>query len=313
MILRKGILRFKWKWNDLLHTFGIPFRANSTPGELRVICFHGVCEDNISFINSRFLKMHQFEALLNGIARHFHVVSLEDVLNQKLHSDRLNVLLTFDDGYENNKSMVLPVLEKHLFPATIFCTSETLLWTDLIDIARAVELSPEVIAVKFPELQGKSIEQIKHWGIEQSKGTLDSLTIVLKKSLEEHLLAYESFYRLLSDDELRFLQEHPLISLANHGGSHLSYTAITSEDILRDIESGAKRLTAIGSPYSNVFAYPYGHYSTSTKELLDTHQYDVQFIADGNANATEGFQDRLVVNPYISTRNQLIAIRNGKY
>jgi peptidoglycan/xylan/chitin deacetylase (PgdA/CDA1 family) len=38
--------------------------------------------------------------------------------------DGLSVLLTFDDGYRDNRSTVLPILEEHAAPAVVFATPE---------------------------------------------------------------------------------------------------------------------------------------------------------------------------------------------
>lgn len=308
MILKKIILRIKWLFHDLTGFLGIPFKLRKSAGELRVLCFHGVCPDSEAYINSRFLHHSSFVALLEALQQHFNIISLQDFLGNNLDQSRLNVLITFDDGYRNNKSLVLPELEKRSIPATIFCVNRENLPIDLLDIAQIenLELNP---------IEGKSSpNELKMWAIQQSRESLDQLTLQLleNEALQSKLDDYKAFHELLSEDDLKELQQHNLISIANHGGAHISYLNQPKE-FLSDYSEGKSRIESIGSQYGNVFAYPFGHHSIETQKSLEELGCKAQFITAGDPNHIEGVDDRIVINPYISVRNQLIAIRNGKY
>lgn len=64
----------------------------------------------------RFLKDHRYRVVPLS-----HVV---DLLKAKKPIPAKTVVLTFDDGYENNYSAVFPVLKKYGFPATIFVITD---------------------------------------------------------------------------------------------------------------------------------------------------------------------------------------------
>lgn len=74
-----------------------------------ILIFHGV--DNTGAI--RHMKTRKFENLLKFLTKHFTIVPLKE-------NGRDNISITFDDGYYNNLTEVLPLLKKYNIPATIF-------------------------------------------------------------------------------------------------------------------------------------------------------------------------------------------------
>lgn len=298
---------------DILHSLGRKVSFEELTGQVRVLCLHGICDDDQAFINGRFMRKSQFSKLISTLHGKVNFINLEQYRIGDLHADKLNILLTFDDGYRNTKTHALPVLEQHEVPAVLFCTAKDFLWMDLMDIAIAENLSPNSLQEIRPELTGKSLQLIKIWGIKQTSDQTKELTEKLLDLTKESRVRYPNFFELLNDSELEELQRHPLIDLANHGGEHVSFVHCSKEEMLSDLDKGAERLNKLQSSYGNVVAYPFGHYSKETKKVLAYAGYTLQFIADGNPNGDSGCHDRLVVNPFISLHNQLLAIRDGKY
>lgn len=313
LIKKKVQLRIKWKWNDFKGLLGFSISMEKYRGVVRVVCFHGVCPDSKDYINSRFLHCSKFEALMDAFAKQFHVLSLDEFLENKCVSDRPNVLITFDDGYKNNRDLALPILEKHSLPATIFCTNQHVLWMDLFDIARANGLSLSVVQEAFPEIGSSEFKAVKVWAIRQGEKTLERFTDLLHDLVETHWTRFMEFHELLTDNDLEFMQKHPLISIANHGAAHLSYTNQSREDVANDALACKERLERIGSPYGHVFAYPFGHYNPQIQDQLSQLGVFEQFATDGDADRAIGCHDRMTINPHISIRNQLLAICNGRY
>ena len=64
-----------------------------------------------------------FEANMSFLKQRTNVVSLQDYLTGKLSSSRVNVVITFDDGYRSWVTSVLPVLTRLGLPATFFVSS----------------------------------------------------------------------------------------------------------------------------------------------------------------------------------------------
>ena len=136
MIWQKIKYKLKWGLRDIQSFFGVSFSTKIIDGGVRVLCFHGVCRDEQSYINARFLKESHLKKLLIAIKNHFNIIDLETYLNGKYSQEKLNILLTFDDGYKNNKTLLLPIIEELKIPVTLFVLArENMpLWPDLIDI-----------------------------------------------------------------------------------------------------------------------------------------------------------------------------------
>jgi peptidoglycan/xylan/chitin deacetylase (PgdA/CDA1 family) len=67
-----------------------------------------------------------FERQCRFFARHFHVVSLREIVLRLERGLRLDhhLAITFDDGYRDNFENAVPVLEKLSLPATFFVVSD---------------------------------------------------------------------------------------------------------------------------------------------------------------------------------------------
>ena len=112
MTVRGIRLRLKWTLLSVVDLLGFPLKLKGREGEVQIICFHGICADTDAFINGRFYHVSAFRNLLSEIQQHFHIISLDDFSANRLNPDKLNVLITFDDGYRNNLTLALPVIEE---------------------------------------------------------------------------------------------------------------------------------------------------------------------------------------------------------
>lgn len=274
-MLYKLRLRLLWIFRDVLRALGRKPTFRGYEGKVRVLCLHGICRDDQKFINSRFLHVSQFDNFLREMQSQVHFLSLRQYLNKELDHDRWNVLVTFDDGYRNNKTLALPILEKYQVPATIFCTTQEVHGDDIRDMEKDKRRNQDTLNME--------------------RG------------------GFENFYELLTDEELKELNQNELIDLANHGSRHISFLKYSKEEVLEDLKECEERLNRIGSPFSKVVAYPYGHHSTELFETLKKEGYLEQFVIEGNPDYDIRFHDRLVINPHISTNNQIISLRNGKH
>jgi peptidoglycan/xylan/chitin deacetylase (PgdA/CDA1 family) len=68
-------------------------------------------------------ELGSFEANLHFLKRSTNVVSLDDFFSGRLSSEKINVVITFDDGYKSWVSNAVPVLRKLKLPATFFLSS----------------------------------------------------------------------------------------------------------------------------------------------------------------------------------------------
>lgn len=95
---------------------------------LRILCYHGIwAESGPHFGNKLFMSPAKFDARLALIrALGLEVLPMRDAMDA-LHEQRLPpraTVLTIDDGWATTFSHMLPALERHGFPATIYVQTE---------------------------------------------------------------------------------------------------------------------------------------------------------------------------------------------
>ena len=110
--------------------------------QLLICCYHGVREDSSGDDHWLLLPRRQFTEQLEYLSRHYRCLPVDEAL-EALRAGRLTeptACITFDDGYANNRSIALPILESLRLPATIYLTTglvgtERRLWTTALELA----------------------------------------------------------------------------------------------------------------------------------------------------------------------------------
>ncbi len=101
-----------------------------TRKRLRILCYHGLSQgDEHLYLPYMFVHPETFEARLRILRRRGISVMTLDEAVRKLGAGRLDracAVLTFDDGWESNLTVALPILERHGVPACVYVTTEHL-------------------------------------------------------------------------------------------------------------------------------------------------------------------------------------------
>ena len=98
-----------------------------TRGRLSILIFHRVAAAPDALLQGEMDALH-FDRILGWVGRGFQVLPLADAL-QRLTSGTLApraAAITFDDGYLDNHSVALPLLQRHGMPATFFIATDYL-------------------------------------------------------------------------------------------------------------------------------------------------------------------------------------------
>lgn len=97
--------------------------ARLRPG-IRILMYHRVAR--LPRSDQLTVSPERFEEQMALLARSRRVVSLAEVVRLLHGRERVAdaVAVTFDDGYRDNLTLALPILEKYRVPATIFVTTD---------------------------------------------------------------------------------------------------------------------------------------------------------------------------------------------
>jgi peptidoglycan/xylan/chitin deacetylase (PgdA/CDA1 family) len=94
-----------------------------------IVGWHGVSlEREHERFDSLFISAQSLRQRLRFLARHYHVIDLDELARQHATGrfEPMQVVLTFDDGFENFARAAVPVLREFSMPATNYLVSEYL-------------------------------------------------------------------------------------------------------------------------------------------------------------------------------------------
>lgn len=213
-----------------------------------------------------------FAAQMDYVARHFNVVSMENVVDWLQNGRSLPphpALITFDDGYRDNLTEALPILQQRQLPATIFLathhigTTNPFFW-DLV--AYCFHHTSQSHAT-FPLLGEQS------WADTTSRNAImltllrqlkrlpdqDKWTAVRQIPAALHVPIPDSAFANLhlTWDDVRQLQASN-ISMGAHTHTHPILTSCTDEQAQHEIQLSKQLIEEkTGQPVLS-FAYPNG-------------------------------------------------------
>ncbi len=313
MLVKKIRYRLKWAWNDLPIFRQKDLKLPVSPGTIRVFCLHGVCEDHEPYINGRFMRKSQLRNLLIEMKKHFHFLTAGELERNQIDKSKLNVLLTTDDGYRNNTTLLLPLLEELELPAVFFVTGQHKdLWMDLFDVADYADLDLDAIYREM-ELDTIGSNKLKQAIINARPEKIQRVWQMLSVMVEPLCEEYSTFLDLLSDEDLKTLSEHELIELGNHTDHHYNLVGLDDNVLKDEVERLALRFQQNDLTDERRIAPPFARYNERLIEQLNKLGYKHVYVDQVLPGTESKVIGRITANPFISLRNQVKAINNGRY
>jgi peptidoglycan/xylan/chitin deacetylase (PgdA/CDA1 family) len=201
-------------------------------------------------------------------------VRLDEVRERLMREESIKgtrpfVAMTFDDGFRDNLTLGLPILQRHGVPAAVYVPSgapDRNLDPWPFRLERAIREVREV-SLDLPDLPRRLSVQT----LEEKQQAFSLLTehihrnIPTNRHLPELLLpkARVSDESLIVDqfvswDELRELASDRLITVGGHTVTHASLRDLEEDEAMAEIDNGRRRLEAQLDVAVSHFAYPYG-------------------------------------------------------
>ena len=207
-----------------------------------VLCYHRISANHKSLNKNNplsGLEVNQdiFEDQIKFLKNRFKILSLNEL---KKHIEEKNknfaISITFDDGYQDNINLALPILEKHNVPAAIFVITRFLqkkdfmwwyfLWENLN--------KQEFIYFNSKKIEIKNERDIVNWFGLISKKVIN-LSYEDQKQYLFKVFGNEinyNFKHLIFDfEQLINLSKHELIEIGSHTLTHAKLTSLNSSDI----------------------------------------------------------------------------------
>ena len=249
--------------------------------------YHSIAHAEVDSWNLH-VSPSNFEGHLRVIKKNFMPISLPDCL-EKLAHKRLpprTVVLTFDDGYYNNFSHALPLLEHYGIPATFFITTGTVdskreFWWDelenLIFQTNDLELKKAFSHAKLPFLQDiDTVDPVNKDNLCQAvwnallvlpRANRENVLHQLTKSLGREIRQRTS-HRPLLRQELIELATSPIATIGAHTVYHPNLRAVDLANQKREIYESKACLENLLGQEITLFSYPFGGYGEKTPALV---------------------------------------------
>lgn len=318
----KWVLQGKWKAAQLS-----PDVLQNARGKI-VLGYHGIDMVNDTSINTKFRGVDKFGEEIRLLKKHTHVISLKDYVDDKLNRERLNVAITFDDGFQNNFFLAKPILEKHNVPATFFITpiweqGKNILWADLVD--HITPLAPHKICItgevytknifgKYFHTSGLSIHQHV---MKQGRSFINDLyKALLPFSKFMEYKSAEEYWKLMTPRMVKELSECNLFTIGSHGFTHTNLCFLANEEATDELTSSKNILENLIQKPIDFFASPFGAHDERTISLTRQAGYKHQVFTTlfiKNLEAEKDIVPRFSINPYLSPEHQLLFIANKKF
>jgi peptidoglycan/xylan/chitin deacetylase (PgdA/CDA1 family) len=222
------------------------------------------------------VRRDRFERQMRYLARHYHVVPLDELLDRSVGSRDGKPLaaITFDDGYKNVYRVAYPVLRRLALPATVFVIPDFSLhgrmpwWERLRALVAGTQRPAALVPIQgtrrwYPLITVGDREAV----LEELSADLRAVpptareeslaTLAADLGAEERILAGCA---PLSADELREMSSGG-IAVGSHGRSHDSFLHLSEDDLFAELTESKQILESVTGQPVTWLAYPYGDYS----------------------------------------------------
>lgn len=252
---------------NMVTAAGRLFLPEAAGGRLSVLIFHRVLAEPDPLLPEEMTGEH-FLKDMQMLARRFNVLSMPEAL-RRLREGSLPpyaLCLTFDDGYRDNYTVALPILQRLGLPATFFVATGFLdggrMWNDtLLEILRRwpdenIDLADwgvPAIAVSTLEDRRKAYKSLQRWlrriGITGRDDFLSMLAMRLGQPLPADLMMTSEHVRELSQQGME---------IGCHTVSHPILTRVSDESVRLELTKARSTLEALTQKPVRYFAYPNG-------------------------------------------------------
>ena len=235
----------------------IYLRLFNEKNSLLIFNFHGFFrnqdEINQNLVDPQtWITIDQFQQFIEYYLEHnYTFVSQNDIING-LNNDKKYAMITFDDGYYNNK-YTLPFLKKYNIPTLLFVSTNHIkqnkcFWWDVLYRERIRDgISEKNILSEQSQLKSKTSEEIEKYLIE--------------KFGEEALKPKSDIDRTLTTVELKELSKEKYVFLGNHTSNHAILTNYSSNEIKSQIIDAQNFINETTGIKPITISYPNGNYS----------------------------------------------------
>lgn len=270
----------------VLHAFD-----RSLPGRVTVLMYHGILRTGPSRIGSPAMDRNSFARQVAYLKRHFSIVHPNEIGDGVAAGDTVGprrVALTFDDGFGNNATQAMPILEEMKAPALFFVSTRHIVPGQYLWFMHALAL--------FMLYPGTCVELMqRHWKLDSQKHrqrlfwefvglsrkfTVQQIHAELDRYPVESFVppeVIEDEMRGMTAAEARATAANPQFVIGAHTRDHPLLTTCSDEDLDSQIRDGKEDIERICGKSPFDFAYPEGEHNTRVIEKIRQAGFRIAF------------------------------------
>lgn len=240
------------------------------------------------------LDAEVFETHIRYLKAHFDFVALDQLHARRTGLQRIQILLTFDDGFRNNAEVVAPILRRYNVPAIFFVcsrhsTSKRLLWFSYL---RSLERWFRGDGFTF---RGEFMDMSEA----NRKGTVNRLWKYLLELQPHPSTMYEAIEREcpriedhapaaaiadyaegMTPKQIAELAADPLFEIGMHTTDHPDLTMCSAQEIATQLADNKAWIESVTGKQCRSVAYPLGKFTGQVLQECEKLGVEYGFSTD---------------------------------
>ncbi|MFT4613211.1 MAG: peptidoglycan/xylan/chitin deacetylase (PgdA/CDA1 family) [Bacteroidia bacterium] len=251
-------------------------------GRLSILIYHRVMPDRDPMRPDE-PTVAEFELQMEWVRRYFQPLPLLEAV-ERLAQGTLPpraVCVTFDDGYSDNETLALPVLQRYDIPATVFVSTGFLnggrMWNDTV-IESLRNCESEVLDLSHFELgrhelnSSEARRDVAQRILSQIKHQDPAQRVAIVQDIASHAASLPDAL-MMTDDQVRSLAQAG-ISIGAHTVTHPILGSIDMPAARQEISQSKDSLEELLQRDIELFAYPNGRpgldYEDKHRDLVES-------------------------------------------
>tara|TARA_B110001450_G_scaffold16561_1_gene15295 strand:+ start:19090 stop:20082 length:993 start_codon:yes stop_codon:yes gene_type:complete len=277
--------------------------------------YHLSSDEKLPHINHLFnyKSNKELETDLLWLKNRYQFISLQEYYNNSLKKTKQK-LLTFDDGYIELFTNVLPILEKHSIPAIFFLTTNFTINNEKF-YRNSISLIIDKLKYLDQNALNKCLKKINDFSLLKNELDTETYIDLLKKIKFEEKHIIEKIANLLEINPHRYflnkkqileLNKHLLITIGAHSQDHRDFRLCSDAEIKNQIIKSSTEIKNLINQKKVPFAFPFSSKNISRKvinEIKLEHPFITPFFGESSFSNNDElilkrFQGEKTYSPY---------------